>query len=234
MVRWTGKGGAETAVHGGAAECWCKDVPPDPNKPAARGGSKHDKKEKERKGHLKTGCPWRVCWNRKQALGRISGTAEKQYVWHCTPTRVLAHNHPLTPPIATDSQTITSLHDIPAEVEDMLRSLVVAGLSGEGKLRRFVEMQLKSSIEDSVFHNLLNRVKASVGMSILGEGEFKQLCLWLWAQMEEAGVFTRFDADSTEISRVMYMSPDMRYNSSATCRCSAWTQPTILHFHSLT
>ena len=68
-------------------------------------------------------------------------------------------------------------------------------------------------VDHSVFHNLLNQVKHSMGVPVLSCGEFKLLLAWLEEEQDAQRAYARYDTtEDREVCRVMYMARDMRYN----------------------
>jgi hypothetical protein len=131
-------------------------------------------------------------------------------VWHVT-KRALLHNHDLLP--VDQPRPIASLSNVPDGAKDLLSGLLRCGVQGESVLRRVAEAQLSTQFEESVFHNLLNSVRRSQGVSLGSEGEFKQLLLWLAQQVEDQKGVARFSTTSErQLDAVFYMSHDMLYN----------------------
>ena len=158
------------------------------------------------RGFVRSGCTWKVCWNRF-----INRSGQSAY--HLTTTRTLTHNHPL--PDSPDTTTIYSLKKVTVAIEDLLLGLLNCDITGESQLRRFVEQQTQQRVEQSVFHHLLNKLKAQIGVAQRsGEtGEFKQLLLWCVTDISAHDAYARFDVtENHEICRLLYMSRDMRHN----------------------
>ena len=175
--RWDCAGRPGGTSHSGSVECWCRSAPPATNSLKAINISmrRHRQERLEVRGQLKCRCPWRVCFNR-------TGEKEESWTWQVTKKRSLAHNHVLQPIGPT---TVTSLLQVPSGAKDLLSALVRCGVQGESVLRRVAEEQLHTQFDASVFHNLLNGVRQSHGVSLGGEGEFKLLLLWLAQQVED-------------------------------------------------
>ena len=204
-VRWDAGGRPDGAAHSGAARCWCSGVPSATNSLGsiniAAQRIRHEKLTV--RGRVKSGCLWRVCFNR---------TGEKgEWMWHVTKQRQLQHNHDLLP--VDQPRPIASLSNVPDSAKDLLSGLLRSGVQGEAVLRRVAQAQLQMHFEESVFHNLLNSIRRSLGVCSSGEGEFKQLLLWLAQQMEEQKGVARFSTTSErQLDIVFYMSRDMLYN----------------------
>ena len=219
-ARWDTKGGENSMQqHGGNAHCWCSEKPP--------ADGKADKKVTPQqltnaaRGCVKSACQWKVCWGRHTVT--VSGKHE--WVWHLTPKRVLDHNHPLL-----QSPNVTAVHSlrhVPPEMERLLRRCLSIGMTGESKLRRLCELETGCEVDHSVFHNLLNQVKHSMGVSVLSCGEFKLLLAWLEEEQDAQRAYARYDiTEDREVCRVMYMSRDCAITSSATAKSSSWTRLT--------
>ena len=118
-------------------------------------------------------------------------------------------------PDSPDTTTIYSLKKVTVAIEDLLLGLLNCDITGESQLRRFVEQQTQQRVEQSVFHHLLNKLKAQIGVAQRsGEtGEFKQLLLWCVTDISVHDAYARFDVtENHEICRLLYMSRDMRHN----------------------
>jgi hypothetical protein len=207
VVRLRPKGGEDLEAHGGSARCWCYHPAPrtDELQPINPAAQRRKGVKVTAEGSVNCGCPWLVCWNR-------SGKGKEQWKWRITAKRKLVHNHELSRPLA-DNIIINSLRRVPDEVEQLLTVLIRGGVKGEFTLSRVIESHLSAVIDRPTFHNLINKVKSSLGFST-SEGEFERLLVWLVEEVEGQGAIARFSvSSSTEIDRVFYMSQDMVYNT---------------------
>ncbi len=134
-VRWDAGGRPDGGAHSGAARCWCSGVPSATNSLGsiniAAQRIRHEKLTV--RGRVKSGCLWRVCFNR---------TGEKgEWVWHVTKQRQLQHNHDLLP--VDQPRPIASLSNVPDSAKDLLSGLLRSGVQGEAVLRRVAQAQLQ-------------------------------------------------------------------------------------------
>ena len=80
-------------------------------------------------------------------------------MWHLTQKRVLQHNHELSKLLNTGK--IHSRRHVLPEMDPILRRLLTVGITGEAKLRRYVELQIGREIDRGVFHNQLRGLPAA-------------------------------------------------------------------------
>jgi MULE transposase domain len=207
---WDVKGGEDKLQHGGSANCWCRGSPPadeaiDVINPVAQ--KKKRAVKVTHREQLHCNCGWRVCWNRK-------GEKREEWVWHITKTRVLTHTGHEVKASSSTGLVIDSLRQVPADMELLLQNAVRSGMTGQMELRRFTEKQLRVSIDDNTFHNLVQKTKRSLGVAVNDEEEFSILLRWLLKEVEEHRAVARFstEAGNKVIDRVFYMSTDMIHN----------------------
>ena len=214
--RWHGiTGGEQATEHRGVAVCWCRRKPPAPNslalldatQPAAPATC--TEQTVTRRGQCDCACVWSVRWCRRQ---RDNGTR----VYTFTEKRALLHTgHTVHAAVSSGSGgVIDSLRDAPAALIDLISALIRSGITGEQKLRRFVQLLLGYTVEDSTFHNLLNRTKRQYGVAEKSN-EMGELLQWLLEATEARKGVADFDMSSDEffhVARVCYMSADMVYN----------------------
>jgi hypothetical protein len=150
-VRWRPTGGVEKPTHGGTARCWCSEVPPSADAPAAlssfpparprRTSTSMSKASKQ----MKSGCRWSVCFLRHRDL-----------TYHLT-TRELIHNHDLRD--ASSMSNIDSLRKITPAITKSVRIMINNGMHGVENERRYLEELHGVRIDRDVFHNLINKTK---------------------------------------------------------------------------
>jgi MULE transposase domain len=204
---WKAKGGEDKANHGGVARCWCYQRPPDTNQldPINPVAQRKQGVRVSHRGKLRCNCPWLVCWNR-------TGSVRNQWKWHVTNKRHLQHNHDVQALTCEDALVIDSMRRVPHDMELLLSGLIRSGVTNEHILLRFTQHQLGAVIDGPTFHNIVNKIKSGLGVSVTDD-EFKHLLVWLVEQLEKRAAIARFSASSErEIDRVFYMSADMVYN----------------------
>jgi hypothetical protein len=213
--RWSAITGKEDAhEHRGVVKCWCRKKPSAsaalaPIHPAqATAPASSTQQTVTRRGQCNCGCGWSLRWSRQGREGGLS-------VYTFTNSRQLLHTgHTVHAAVVSSGAVIDSIRDAPPELIDLISALIRSGITGEQKLRRFVQLLLGYAVEESTFHNLLNRTKRQYGVAEKSN-EIGELLQWLLEATEARKGVADFDMSTDEyfhVARVSYMSADMVYN----------------------
>ena len=153
-------------------------------------------------------CKWKV------HCSKDSRTVPPTY--HLTPKRFLQHTgHTPIPTTVAINRHYTSLADIPRDVRSFIVIMLKCNLTGEPRVKRYVEAVHQCTFDVGTFHNLLNQCKETAQVAHPSE-DFHVLFEWLLKEIaDNKGAFARLSVDeelSNELNCVLYMSSDMVYN----------------------
>jgi MULE transposase domain len=213
-VRWRAAGGEESSHHSGTARCWCYHAPPQrvkeeviPSHPILR--TVHTRTSRRGGKQVKCGCQWAVSFNRLE--GSDSETDEGRYV--VTEKRRLTHTGHT--PVAPSSSTteLDSLRNVPTAIKEAVRKMLKSGMHCVESERRFLQEEHEVTITRDVFHNLVKKTKAELGI-VDSSKDFRGLLEWLQKEMSSTTAYARSRLDeSLHVCSVFYMSADMIYQT---------------------